>query len=71
MRVLFKMFRSSMSTWEVLFAEAAEFAGELPSRRLINISHSADNSDGVVTVWYWGEDDGPTRRTDDYGEPVR
>jgi hypothetical protein len=52
----FKMFRSSLTTWESLFAEAAEFASQLGPERLINISHSADGGEGIVTVWYW---DGP------------
>ncbi len=49
----FKLFRSSLTTWESLFAEAAEFAGQLGPDRLITVSHSADNGEGVVAVWYW------------------
>ncbi|HEX5272945.1 MAG TPA: hypothetical protein VFW33_20755 [Gemmataceae bacterium] len=49
----FKIFRSSLNTWESLFAEAAEFAGQLGPERLITVSHSADNGEGVVAVWYW------------------
>jgi hypothetical protein len=52
----FKTFRSGLATWESLFAEAAEFASEVGPERLISVSHSADNGEGVVTVWYW---DGP------------
>jgi hypothetical protein len=51
--VRFKKFRGTMVSWDELFAEAAEFAATLGRERLITISHSADNSDGVVTVWYW------------------
>lgn len=49
----FKVFRSSLTTWESLFAEAAEFATRLGPDRLIAVSHSADNGEGVVAVWYW------------------
>lgn len=51
--VRFEVFRSTMSTWEDLFSEAARFASEIGPLDLINISHSEDNHDGVVTVWYW------------------
>jgi hypothetical protein len=54
--VRFRVFRSTLTTWESLFAEAAEFADEVGPERLITISHSADNGEGVVAVWYW---DGP------------
>ena len=39
--------------WQRLFEEAALFASELGRERLINISHSEDTNDGVVTIWYW------------------
>ncbi len=51
--VAFRHFRGAWSTWEQLFRQAAEFAGRIGRQRLISISHSADHSDGVVTVWYW------------------
>jgi hypothetical protein len=54
-RVQFKVFRSSFSSWEALFQEAAEFATSLPTDRLISISHSEDQNEGVVVVWYWDE----------------
>jgi hypothetical protein len=54
-RVKFKVFRSSFSSWESLFEEAAEFAGGLPTDRLVSISHSEDQNEGVVVVWYWDE----------------
>ena len=54
-RVEFKVFRATMRSWQTLFAEAAEFASKLGPERLITISHSEDNDDGVVTVWYWSE----------------
>lgn len=52
MPVRFKIFQSSLSSWEALFEEAAVFASQLPPDRLISISHSEDANDGVVTVWY-------------------
>ncbi len=52
-RVGFKLFRSSLLSWESLFAQAAEFASTIGPRRLISISHSEDRNEGVVAVWYW------------------
>ena len=51
--VSFEVFRGSFVTWKELFRQAADFASGLGPDRVINISHSADHSDGVVTVWYW------------------
>jgi hypothetical protein len=59
MRVCFKVFRSGTSTWQTLFAEAAAFATQISPERLINISHSEDDNDGVVTVWYWDSEPEP------------
>ena len=56
MKATFRIFQSTWSSWESLFEEASQFATELGPKRLINISHSADQSRGVVTVWYWSED---------------
>jgi hypothetical protein len=53
MKVAFLVFRDTWTTWEELFSQAAEFASQIGPERLISISHSADKSDGVVTVWYW------------------
>jgi hypothetical protein len=41
-----------------LFNQAAAFATSVSPDRLITISHSADRTDGVITVWYWADDDG-------------
>jgi hypothetical protein len=54
--VRFEVFRGVMASWEDLFEEAAEFATRLGPDRLITISHSEDENDGVVAVWFW--DDG-------------
>ena len=53
MRVAWRVFRGSFTTWTTLFDEAAAFATEIGRERVINISHSSDHNDGVVTVWYW------------------
>ncbi len=55
MRVLYKYFRGTFTTWADLFRDAADFASTLPPDRLISISHSAHRANGIVTVWYWGE----------------
>ena len=56
-RMAYRMFRGTFETWEALFAEAAQFATEIGPERVVSISHSADRSDGVVTVWYWTTED--------------
>jgi hypothetical protein len=53
MSVQFRVFRGVFATWNQLFQEAADFATSIGKDRLINISHSADQNHGVVTVWYW------------------
>jgi hypothetical protein len=53
MRVEFRFFRGKWISWDELFRQAADFAGSLDPTQLISISHSADNCDGIVTVWYW------------------
>ncbi len=53
MKVKYEVFRGTLSIWESLFKEASEFASSVGPDRVINISHSCDHSDGVVTVWYW------------------
>jgi hypothetical protein len=57
MVVKFNVFRSTFSSWETMFEEAAAFANSLQADRFINISHSADQREGVVVVWYWGENE--------------
>lgn len=55
MRVKFRVFRGSLITWNALFGEAAAFASEVGPKRLVAISHSQENMEGVVTVWYWAD----------------
>jgi hypothetical protein len=58
-RVEYKMYRGVLDSWDRLFAEAAAFATEIGRERLIGISHSEDQNDGVVAVWYWSDDSQP------------
>ncbi len=51
--VLFEVFRGTLTSWNALFSDAADFAAAVGSQRLINISHCCDHNEGVVTVWYW------------------
>jgi hypothetical protein len=51
----YKMFRSRLSPWESLFQQAADFATQVGPGRLISISHSQDDGEALVTVWYWRE----------------
>ena len=56
----FEIFGGRLATWDMLFSQAAAFATEVGPRRLISISHSEDQTKGVVTVWYWAtESDDP------------
>ena len=63
----FEVFRGSFASWHTLFSQAAEFATRVGPRRLISISHSEDQNDGVVTVWYWATGPDDARET---GEPA-
>jgi hypothetical protein len=53
MQVKFRLFQSRMKSWEALCGEAAAFASEKGRERLINLSVSEDQNDGVIVVWYW------------------
>jgi len=53
--VQFEIFRGVMASWPELFEKASAFATTIGQERLISISHSEDQQDGVVAVWYWGE----------------
>ena len=68
MRVDFRVFESSLKSWETLFQEAAEWASQLAPEQLISISHSCDSSEGVVTVWFW--DYGNEEGDDEEGDVV-
>jgi hypothetical protein len=53
MRVLFKTFENQFAGRSRVLQKAAEFAAELGPDRLINITHSQDHHDAIITVWYW------------------
>ena len=53
--VRYEIFRGVMASWPELFEKASVFATELGPHRLISISHSEDQNDGVIAVWYWEE----------------
>ena len=55
MRVAYEVFKSTFKSWESLCEEAADFATRVGRERLITISHSEDQNQGVVIVWYWSE----------------
>ncbi len=55
----YRIFRGTLATWEELFNDAAKFATRLGPERVLNISHSSDHHDGVVTVWYWAAEGEP------------
>ena len=52
-RLAYRVFRGTWTSWEELFTEASAFANEVGPERVLSISHSADHSEGVVTVWFW------------------
>jgi hypothetical protein len=40
-----------------LFQQASDFANSIGRENVLNISHSCDGHNrGVVTVWYWQEE---------------
>ena len=60
----FEVFRGTLASWHTLFSDAAAFATSVGRDRLISISHSEDQNEGVVTVWYWAEVAGIRERDD-------
>ena len=53
MEVKFQVFKSWTKSWPDLCAEAAAFASTKSRDRLINISVSEDQNEGVIIVWFW------------------
>ena len=53
MRVTFKAFDSKMASREKLFKAALDFANKVPREDLINITHTEDRDNIVVTIWYF------------------
>jgi len=58
-RMRYRVFRGTLATWDDLFTQAAGFATVVGPERVVSVSHSADHSDGVVTVWYWTSEGEP------------
>ncbi|OAI55108.1 hypothetical protein AYO44_02920 [Planctomycetaceae bacterium SCGC AG-212-F19] len=56
MRITYKSFDSKMASREKLFKSAIDFANKLNRQDLINITHSEDRDNIVLTVWYWTEE---------------
>ena len=52
----YKIFKSQSKSWDQLFNEASQFANQLGEQRLISISHSCDQYEAVVAVWYWDKE---------------
>jgi len=50
-----EIFKSSFSSWQEMCDEAAAFATRVGREKVISISQSADNHQGVIVVWYWGQ----------------
>ncbi len=57
MEMKYEFFRGTLASWDKLFEDAAAFATRLGWDRVVNISHSCDQRDGLVTVWYWSGED--------------
>ena len=53
MQVKHQIFKSWTKSWDTLCEEAARFASEKGRDRLINLSVSEDQNEGVIVVWYW------------------
>lgn len=53
MQVSYQVFRGAWASWNQLFQDAADFATGCGPGNVISISHSEDDNEGVVTVWYW------------------
>jgi hypothetical protein len=51
----FKAFDSKMASREKLFKAAIDFANKIGRERLVNITHSEDHDNIVITIWYWSD----------------
>lgn len=51
--VKFEIIRSDINSWQNLFELAANRATAIGPERVINISHSSDDGESVVCLWYW------------------
>ena len=52
----YKVFRGSgQMPWDKLFDEVVQFADQVGTEKVINVSHTSDQGSGTVVVWYWEE----------------
>ena len=56
-KLKFKTFRSAWASWDDLFQEACDFANSIDRENVLNISHTCHSNEGIVTVWYWDDED--------------
>lgn len=50
----FEIFRAAGRTpWDTLLSQASAFATQLGRENIINISHSSEDGQGTVVVWYF------------------
>jgi len=52
--VCHRIFKATFQSWQDMCDEVSAFATRVGRENLISISQSADNSQGVLVVWYWG-----------------
>lgn len=52
-RLAFEYHQGTLISWVELFEKAAETATAVGPDRVLAVTHSADHSAGLVTVWYW------------------
>lgn len=48
----YRIFTSSWSSWSELFGQAAAFGTSLGPERVVDVSHSSDQNEGTIAVWY-------------------
>ena len=53
MTLQFEVFRATLLTWNRLFEDASRFATSIGKERLVTITTTADQGEGIVVVWYW------------------
>jgi len=56
MRLVFKSFDSKMASREKIFKAVVDFANKIDRKDLINLTHSEDRDNIVVTIWYWTDE---------------
>ena len=49
----YEFHRGTLVSWEDLFSQMAEREQRLAAEQFVSFSHSDDNGNGIVTLWYW------------------